>query len=108
MTHILVEACQIQGKKYIIVLKTRPRDRPTILSAIFIILSIILLFLLIRYVCGGKGDVSLEKQWSDWAVAYPLQVTVKVYRSLVTVFVSPPLRTDKCYSLISLVSEAIE
>ncbi|CAB4003897.1 5 -3 exoribonuclease 1, partial [Paramuricea clavata] len=44
MTHILIEACQIQGKKY---------------------------------VCGAKGDVCLEKKWSDWAVAYPLQVTVK-------------------------------
>lgn len=31
-----------------------------------------------RYVCGAKGVVTMEKEWSPTPVAYPYQLTVKV------------------------------
>ena len=31
-----------------------------------------------KYVCGSRGEITLEKQWSTLPQAYPIQATVKV------------------------------
>lgn len=31
-----------------------------------------------RYICGAKGLVTMEKEWSPMPISYPYQLTVKV------------------------------
>lgn len=40
--------------------------------------SLILLCVLLRFVCGGKGQVTLEKEWSQVPKQYALQEVAKV------------------------------
>ena len=46
-----------------------------------------------RYVCGAKGLVTMEKEWTPNPISYPHQLTVKVI--LFTSFAGTSSRTKK-------------
>lgn len=76
---------------------------------VYLVLALFVSVFFSRYVCGAKGLVTMEKEWSPMPIAYPHQLTVKVGFLMSSVdvhykrFVSMRSNLSECHSCHLLV-----